>query len=152
MKEIIQPRLKSVGSFGELFSIVCTTLQEVKEKGQTRIGYVSGIISSDGPDKIQENIERLQRITEILRGNHKFPIFSATDIFTNEVYERCTKDSVLLNTDFIQFWRNLLGAGFVTDVFMTPRWEFSEGATDEHLVADELGLNIHYFNFTPNLL
>src|SRR3989344_8301647 len=118
MKEIIQPRLKSVGSFGELFSIVCTTLQEVKEKGQTRIGYVSGIISSDGPDKIQENIERLQRITEILRGNHKFPIFSATDIFTSEIYERCSKDRALLNSDFIQFWRNLLGAGFVTDVFM----------------------------------
>ena len=152
MIELLQPRLKNIGSLGELLPAVREVLDSVKIQVEglerKRIGYVSGIISSDGPDKIQENIERLKRFTDTVRSAYQFPVFSATDIFTDEIYQRCSKDRPLLNADFIQFWRNLLEAGLVTDVFMTPRWEESEGATDEHSIAEQEGLNIHYIN--PN--
>lgn len=144
MRERFEPELAVVGSFGELLPAVRGVLETVRSEGIKRIGYVSGIISSDGPDKIQENIERLKKYTDFVRASHKFPVFSATDIFTKQVYEVCNREREILNSEFIEFWRNLLETGFVTDLFMTPRWDESEGATDEHLIAEHLGLNIHY--------
>ena len=44
---------------------------------------------------------------------------------------------------FIAFWREVLELGKVTDIFMTPRWEQSEGATDEYNTAQRLGIQIH---------
>ncbi len=34
--------------------------------------------------------------------------------------------------------------GYITDIFMTPRWEHSEGARDEHKNAIKAGMTIHY--------
>lgn len=81
--------------------------QTRQRTGTKRIGYVAGIINSDGPEKVEENRQRLAEYTERIREEQDFPIFSATDIF------------------------------------MTPRWEQSVGATDEHKTATKLGITIH---------
>lgn len=46
----------------------------------------------------------------------------------------------------MKFWRDILESGHVTDIFMTPRWEQSKGAIDEHEAAKQLGIKIHYMN------
>lgn len=146
MKEFLHPRLQTVRSFGELLPTVRGVLEKLTLEGKKRIGYVSGIISSDGPDKIQENIERLKSFTDSVRSTHQFPVFSATDIFTEQIYEACNNERKITQSEFIDFWRELLKSKLITDIFMTPRWDESEGATDEHLVAEQLGLNIHYIS------
>src|SRR5574337_1061343 len=62
-------------------------LRIVRESHVKRVGYVAGVISSDGDHKMQENIEKLMFYTDRLRDMHQFPIFSPTDIFTKQVYE-----------------------------------------------------------------
>ena len=146
MKELLQPGLQVVSSFGELLPTVRGVLEKLTLGGQKRIGYVSGIVSSDGPDKIQENIERLKRFTDSVRSTHQFPVFSATDIFTDRIYEVCNRERKITQSEFIDFWRELLNSKLITDLFMTPRWDESEGATDEHTFAEQLGLNIHYIS------
>jgi len=118
-----------------------------KETGSTRLGYVAGIIGSDGEDKVTANRRILQEYTDKIRATSDYPVFSATEIFENpELWGRL--EEVRWSTperrkSFIAFWREVLELGKVTDVFMTPRWEQSEGATDEYNTAQRLGIQIH---------
>lgn len=127
---------------------VIALFRETKKRtGSDRIGYVAGIINSDGPDRVEENRRILAEHTERVRQQEDFPIFSATDIFTKELFEKL--EEVKLSGQektqaFLQFWREILGSGNVTDIFMTPRWEQSLGARDEHETATRLGITIHY--------
>lgn len=133
----------------------CTSLDQIREcvvpvligSGSDRLGYVAGMITSDGPEHIARNVERLALFTKTLRGMHAFPVFSATDIFNQAVYARLRVDLFrpeAREAEFKEFWRSILKQGQVTDIFMTPRWELSEGATDEHQTAQRLGLAIHF--------
>ncbi|HUD09819.1 MAG TPA: hypothetical protein VMR77_03385 [Patescibacteria group bacterium] len=113
----------------------------------TRIGYVSGIVSSDGDHKLAENIQILLVHTEKLRNLLDFPVFSTADVITKELYDRF--DETKLEREkrekcFRSFWCEVIEQGGVTDIFMTPRWELSNGATAEHQTTRELGLKIHY--------
>jgi len=118
-----------------------------KETESSRLGYVAGIIGSEGEDKVAVNRQILQEHTDRIRAANGFPVFSATDIFENpELWERL--EEIRLSTPerrkaFIAFWREVLELGKVTDIFMTPRWEQSEGATDEYNTAQRLGIQIH---------
>lgn len=109
----------------------------------TRLGYVAGIITSDGPKKLWDNIARLERYTDRVREAEGFPVFSATDVFSKELFDRLDVGAVS-EKEYQPFWRNVLGCGYVTDIFLTPRWEESRGATDEWRTATKLGLTIHY--------
>lgn len=74
-------------------------------------------------------------------------MFSAIDVFSSEIYERLAEWKLPFNEREVKarsFWRKILKSGHVTDIFMTPRWEKSKGATDEHKTAKEIGLKIHY--------
>ena len=113
------------------------------EKPGTRLGYVAGIITSDGPEKIWENIDHLEQHTHRLRAEHSWPIFSATDVFSRELFDRLDV-GVAHPQEYQHFWRNVLGSGYVTDIFMTPRWEISKGAIDEFETATRLGLTTHF--------
>ena len=108
-----------------------------------RVGYVSGVITSDGPDMISRNVSVLQTHANQLREIHSFCIFSPTEVFTKPVMENINMRR-LTSKDLQKFWRNVLGAGYVTDVFMTPRWELSNGAKDELFTAQQLKLRVHY--------
>lgn len=115
----------------------------LQELSGGRVGYVSGIVTSDGADKIEENLQRLKDFARDLRTRYGFPIFSPSDVFPKDVLGRVQKNGAT-NDGFVQFWRTLLNSGHITDIFMTPRWQESRGATDEHSIAQSRDLKIHY--------
>ncbi|MBP9817176.1 hypothetical protein KBC75_00280 [Candidatus Shapirobacteria bacterium] len=115
----------------------------MRQQGITQIGYVSGIISSEGPENIPKNLKRLDKYTKNLRRLHHFPIFSQNDIFSDDVYE-AIKKSGATHSDFEDFYRRVHGSGFITHMFMTPKWELSLGATDEHKTALQSALKLIY--------
>lgn len=148
MKKDIQKSITKAMSLDEIATDVLSLFDEIKLEEKTKkLGYVSGIITSEGKDKMSQNIKRLDKFTEHVRSSYDFPIFSATDIFTDEVYSRLAEmkmEHAELHKKFVRFWRTILSGGHVTDIFMTPRWHTSRGATDEHITAQELGLKIYY--------
>lgn len=125
---------------------VVRTLKELSPDG--RVGYAAGIVASDGPEHIERNVLLLAEYANRLRKAHPFPIFSAVDVFgVTGLWDRFVPMFVrgeITDDDFKKFWRGILGSGYVTDVFMTPRWEFSNGARDEHETATACGIRIHY--------
>lgn len=111
-----------------------------------KIGYVSGLISSEGPQHIERNMRRLEAYTELVRKQYGFPVFSATDVFGNGRFGQIEEfyfEKELREQHFIGFWRAVLGSGHITDVMMTPRWEISAGAKEEFAIAQEKEMKIH---------
>lgn len=122
--------------------------EDTKLKNKTnRIGYVAGIINSDGPEYYRANRKRLTDYVKKLGEIHKFPMFCAVNVLSSEVYEKLAEWKLPFSEREVKarsFWRKILKSGHVTDVFMTPRFEKSEGALDEHKTAKKIGLTIHY--------
>lgn len=150
MQHQIKDTLQNAKNLNEVKEQFLEFLQEIKKQEKhLQIGYVAGILYSDGPEYFERNRQLLKKRTEIIRKNQNFPIFSAYDIFHwglyDQIEERNFPDSKR-RAAFIQFWRDIVGSSLVTDVFMTPRWEFSEGARDEHETAQKFNLTVHYFN------
>ena len=147
MKEVIQKTIEACYTLQEVRDAVIQSCGKVTEQSPgIRIGYVAGIITGDGPEYIQTNREILMKFTEDTRRSVDFPIFSAIDVFSNSVYTRLGGLESIESEghDFRKFWRDILESGRITDIFMTPRWEQSGGATDEHDTALALKLRIHY--------
>lgn len=142
MHKDIEKLLINVSSLRE---IELTLIPLLAEHCRTwnKIGYVSGVITTDGPEYVERNIQILNDHADRLRDIHDFPIFAPNDVFTPGVYERVSINT-LTSDQLKQFWRNILAARYITDIFMTPRWEISGGARDEHDAARDLGLRIHY--------
>jgi hypothetical protein len=146
MRLEIETGLETVNSLDTIYSRMVDLFSRVQvERGAGQIGYVSGIINSDGPEHVARNVLKLAAYTETIRSAHDFPIFSATDIFTPTVRE-ALPEMQLQYTDreelFYDFWRKVLCCGYVTDIFMTPRWPLSKGAVDEFLTAQRAKLRI----------
>jgi len=150
MKKKIALVLTTASNFIEVRLSVVRVLEETKRKHVSgRVGYVSGIISSDGDEKILENTNRLENYTNDIRKIHKFPIFNPPDVFSNDLCARLQEIKLPKKEreeKFIVFWREILTSGHVTDIFMTPRWRESRGAQDEHKTALRVGIRIHYVN------
>ncbi len=148
MKELFVERLAGVTNLNQVKDAVVATALEVREREDTsRLGYVSGIVGSDGPEHMQRNIAILNQHTEIIRQSAGYPIFSPTDIFSEDLYSQLEEIKWPLETRreaFITFWQGVFKEVYITDIFMTPRWEDSEGAKDEHRMAQEMGIRIHY--------
>lgn len=150
MEKNIGPALKSATSLFHVKKELIKLFKVTKNQaggGITRIGYVDGLINSDGPEYFEINRKKLANHTEKLRTIHKFPMFSAIDVFSDDVYVKL--EEMVLSFEkreikFRRFWREIFKSGHVTDIFMTPRWEKSKGATDEHKTAKKIGLKIHY--------
>lgn len=147
MKEAIQESVKTAATLAEVRDSLFDVFRTLQAQGHTRIGYVSGTITSDGEESIPHNIERLNRFTETIRAQQGFPVFSATDVFDDTLFKRLDAAG-FVNSDWEVFWREVLGAEdrFITDMFMTPGWERSSGASDEHRVALEIGMTIVYID------
>jgi len=112
-----------------------------------KIGVVSGIVSSDGDHKIEENVVRLAKFTEAIGKQNGFPVFSTAEVFGDGIYDKVEEfqfERELREEHFRRFWRILFESGHITDIFMTPGWERSVGANDEHEIAKKLGMKIHY--------
>jgi hypothetical protein len=142
MREIVIRHVNQAQTFDEIKFAVIKALEEVKSLTDCeRIGYVSGIISSDGPEYMQRNMEILAEHVNKLRQENDFPIFGPTDVFNDEIHERIKAHEIPVQRWF-DFWRDILGSGNITDIFMTPRWEESTGALDEYHTAVRLGLRV----------
>lgn len=116
-----------------------------------RIGYVAGIINSDGLEYVEINRKKLSDHTGKLRKIYKFPMFSAVDVFSDNIYAQLEEMALSFEEREVKvrsFWRKILKSGCVTDIFMTPRWDKSKGAADEHKTAKQIGLKIHYVEDT----
>lgn len=148
MKEKIADAVKMSNSLAQVRDSLLGVFREYRLAGHNRIGYVSGAITADGRENIPKNIARLERFTEQIRTQREFPVFSATDVFDDELFKRL--DALgFKNENWITFWQEVLGSEekFVTDMFMTPRWQKSRGATDEHDVATRVGMTIYYIDY-----
>ena len=149
MKKLIQIALSEVVTLGEASDRIISLFQVIKTQRESggKIGYVAGIINSDGPQSVKINRRRLTQYAKLLKKLHLFPIFSAADIFThrvNRTIQEMRLPIVERESRVYIFWRKLLSSGHITDIFMTPRWEISKGAVDEHKTAKRVGLKIHY--------
>ncbi|MFA6518986.1 MAG: DUF4406 domain-containing protein [Candidatus Shapirobacteria bacterium] len=143
MKDKIKKITPQASTLDELALLLKKLFSDMWDEGITQIGYVSGIITAEGPENIPKNILRLEKFTAEIRGKSSFPIFSATDIFDDDLFARLSLTGAK-NADYEVFWRQILGSGFVTHMYMTPRWEISHGACDEHQVAKNLNMEIVY--------
>ena len=144
MEKNIGPTLKNAKN---LIHVREELIRLFKEARTTKIGYVAGVIYSEGPEFADNNLKKLSFYAEQLRALHDFPMFTAVDVFPHEVYNNLEEWKLSFEEREVkvrQFWREILKSGHVTDIFMTPRWEKSKGALDEHKTARQLGLEIHY--------
>jgi len=118
-------------------------LRETVREKSDRIGFVCGVLTSDGPEFLDANLARHRNYTSSLREAFLFPVFSATDVFDDKLLERLKDEP---ESSWRRMWRGVLSTQMVTDLFFTPGWERSIGAKDEHDTAKNLGLKIHYLN------
>lgn len=143
MHHKIKPLTDTIDNLDDLAIALISLLKETRNIGSTQIGYVSGMITSEGPQNIAKNIEILEKHTSTLRNKYLYPIFSATDVFYDQLFARIDARGAK-NTDYEHFWNQVLSSRYITDIFMTPRWELSHGACDELATAKRLQLTIHY--------
>lgn len=155
MKAEIYQQMRQATSLPEVQEGLVRVFSTVKEaKPQQRIGLVSGIITSEGDEFMERNIKRLHLYTTHLGQMYDFPIFSSVDVFGNGLYAQIkefTFERELREKHFVNFWRGVLRSGHLTDVFMTPRWEISSGARDEHEISLEAKITIHYVDPVPEI-
>ena len=129
----------------KVLSVVMSVLANIRNTHpESRIGYVAGKVTADGPDNISANLARLHSFTkQVHETKEDVFVFSAADIFVTDAYWRANLSESNHTQAFYQLWKQVVASG-VTDVYMTPDWEKSLGACDEHAHAKELGLIIHY--------
>ena|SRR3990167_7444686 len=135
---------EEVSNLDEIHRIVEAKIRELKVSHNTKkIGYVAGKVTADGPTRVLENLERLNKFALFVSTEHDILVFSAAQIFNTEVYWKLNLPGPEHEEGFYKFWRKILKSG-VTDVFMSPEWETSLGASDEFRAAKEMGLAIHF--------
>src|SRR5258708_4037849 len=104
MKKLIVPAMTEVRPLEDINQEMLVVFEQSKKLDpEGRIGYVSGIITSKGRDKISIYIKRLAKYTEHVRSQQPFPIFSPTDIFTKKIYDQ-TMSIQLPGQEFQKFW------------------------------------------------
>lgn len=145
MKEVIQNRVSTSETLNQIRDELFSIFRELREEGYDRIGFVSGIITSRGEEHIDDNLKNLARHTQNIREKVDYPVFSPTDVFTDELFDRLMAAG-FVNDDWMVFWREVLTAEeeFVTDIFMTPGWEDSVGARQEFNIAVEREMNLYF--------
>ncbi len=147
ISEKIKESLKNAKDLNLVAKSAISVLKEFKSKGANRIGYVAGTITSEGYEKIEENVKKLIKYTIKIRKREGFPIFSSTDLFDKKFVSQLKELSLppdKLEEEFLKCWKNILSSGYVTDIYITPGWENSQGARFELKVAKEARLKIHY--------
>ena len=147
MHKNIGPALKSAKTLNHVREELIKLFKVTKNGKTTKVGYVAGVMYSEGLEFAQTNLKKLSSHAEKLRKTLDFPMFTAVDVFPPEVYKNLEEWELPFDrreAKVRDFWRQILKSGHITDIFMTPRWDKSKGATDEHKTAKEIGLRIHY--------
>lgn len=146
MKKLLRKSIKNASNFDDVLEITLEVIALIRSRlPNTKIGYVAGKVTTDGKENILKNLERLHSFTERISKEFEENIFSAADVFNEEVYWKINIARPIHEKEFYALWQKIVGSG-ITDIFMTPEWEKSTGATDEHKTAKALGLTIHYIS------
>lgn len=148
MTRYISPKLfRRASTLEDIRVVLITELKKFRNLGHKRIGYVSGVITVDGKDHIFRNLKLLSKTSRRLQKTYNFPIFAPSDVSDSKIHIKLEKNGVT-DSDWDYFWNHLLlhKKRFITDIFMTPRWELSFGAIEEHLAAQRMNIRIHYLH------
>ena len=153
MKSDLITVLEKVQNVDEVRVAILSLLNEMRKvRKHDSIGFVSGMIFSEGIEYKPRNLKRLAAYTEKLRKENTYPIFSAVDIFYNGLFEKLPESKlpeIIRRPIFFAFWKSIMESGYITDLFMTPRWEKSQGALDEIEKGKKAGMVIHYVEEDP---
>ena len=135
--------LTGVKNYDEIQDAIGKTFSDMKERGNERVGFVSGSLGNKGRS-MKEDMELMRKYTAKLHQEYGFPVFSSADIFST--VWRDLKETKLTQEErssrMKQLFRGILKNG-VTDIFMMPDWREAEGATDEFETARQIGIKIH---------
>lgn len=152
MKDRITEAISGARSLPEVQEALLDLVSAEHTRNINRIGIISGIVSSEGMDNIPQNMVRLQTYTALMGQRYsEARFFSAADVFTAEIYANLPEFQLPrpeIDHAFMEFWRGILGSGFISDVSFTPRWRKSVGATDEHVTVTKLSVP-HQFVMQP---
>ncbi len=145
MQTVIQNAIQHSIDLEDIKKNLFKLFRQLRKNEYQNIGYVSGIITSNGPQHISKNLKMLEKYTTELRRKHNYPIFSATDIFSQKIFEQINAQN-LTTQNWNNFWKELIGhpQKYISHIFMTPGWKQSQGAKQEHLVAKKNELQIIY--------
>ena len=136
-----------VRNFEDAYGHIVHALRKFRnEYNYPRIGYVSGILTSEGPHRVLQNREELIRLAGVLQEMHHFPIFTLQDIFTPETL-RLLKEAGHTSLHYTDLATQVLQSGHITDTFFAPRWKISPTVCLEHDAAERFGLKIHYIEY-----
>jgi len=131
----------------EIRLALADVLRNIKrDNPHAAIGYVAGCLTSDGPESIDKNLAKLEAYADYLRKKLNNPlIFSTKEVFSDEEQKEITMQGEKAQIELRSFWKDIQAAGYLSDLFMTPGWERSAGAKDEHKAAKEnKHITIHY--------
>lgn len=131
----------------EVCAGVCEVVNFVSNR-EGKFAFVSGIISSEGPEFIKRNMAVLADFTDHVRGSSAAPTMSASDVFHEGLLGRYRDAGI---EGWVIFWRKVIASGVGT-LIMTPRWESSYGARDEHGFALKSRITVEYKHEDPELL
>ena len=131
---------KRIIDFDQAKASAIEKLIQAKEQSETgEVGFVSGIIMSDGPLRVIKNLGMLKRYQRFVKKQVDYPVLSAIDFLDADNIIRLTSNK----QEHKRFWREILGSGYITDFFTTPRGQEKGGAKDEYETATKLGLIMH---------
>ena len=131
----------------EVCAAVCGVVRMVAGRG-SRVGFVSGVISSDGPQLVMRNLDLLRAYTGVIGSSVDYPVFCAANVFDEKLRGRYSGTA---KPEWWTFWRKVLGSG-ISDFFTTPRWGLSRGGDDEHTFVKYRKVELHYLEEDPQLL
>jgi hypothetical protein len=147
LKRMFNEATARARSHGEVCAGVCEVVNFVSSK-EGKFAFVSGMISAEGPEFVHRNMAVLADFTDQVRMGSAAPVMSASDVFHESLlgrYRDVGKEGWAI------FWRKVLASGVGT-LIMTPRWESSFEAKDEHGFALKNRITVEYRHGDPVLL
>jgi hypothetical protein len=148
LKKMFNEATSRANSHMQVCAAVCEVVSFVASK-EGRFAFVSGVISAEGREFIGRNMAVLSDFTDHARANFAVPVMSAADVFHAGLLGKY-RDAGL--EGWALFWRKVLASGVGT-LIMTPKWEISYGARDEHNFAlSRGGIVVDYRHDDPGFI
>src|SRR5438105_2019660 len=88
MKDLFTKAVANAKTLDEIEEAILGVIANQDPDKKGKVGYVSGVITSDGFLYVQRNLRRLKKHTEKIKKEFNFPIFAPTDIFSHELLKR----------------------------------------------------------------
>lgn len=133
-------------SLEELTLGVINILVMESQEQNKKIAFVSGLIRTNGLDKIAINLKLLNNTTDLIDEADVFLVFSPADVFNLEIINNLDIKGGHNNKRYEEFWEEVLSKSGLRNIFMMPNWTTSEGSIKEYILAKKLGWNIFYLS------